>query len=41
MVGVATARYVIGLPPLLHMDDEELIRWLRPVIVHYLTDPAP
>jgi hypothetical protein len=23
------------------MDDAQLIEWLRPVLAHYLADPAP
>lgn len=41
ILGLATARYILGLPPLVDMDDARLVEWLRPVFVHYLTDPAP
>jgi hypothetical protein len=37
----AVARCVLGVPPLVGMDDAQLIEWLRPVLAHYLTDPAP
>jgi hypothetical protein len=30
-----------GVPPLSGMDDALLIEWLRPVLAHYLADPAP
>jgi hypothetical protein len=38
---VAVARYILGVPPLTAMSDAQLVEWLRPVIAHYLTDPAP
>lgn len=41
LLGLATARYILCIPPLAAMDDARLIEWLRPVFVHYLTDPAP
>jgi hypothetical protein len=41
LLGIAVARYIIGIPPLVAMDDQTLARWLKPVLTHYLTDPAP
>nr|BBX79640.1 TetR family transcriptional regulator [Mycobacterium florentinum] len=41
LLGLATARYILCIPPLARMDDATLIDWLRPVLVHYLADPAP
>lgn len=41
MLGIAVFRYIIAAPPLVAMADDELARWLRPVITHYLTDPLP
>ncbi|HXO12117.1 MAG TPA: TetR/AcrR family transcriptional regulator, partial [Mycobacterium sp.] len=41
LLGVAVARYILGVPPLTAMSDAQLVEWLRPVIAHYLTDPAP
>jgi AcrR family transcriptional regulator len=41
MLGVAVARYVLGIPPIVVMDDATLAEWLRPVVAHYLGDPAP
>jgi AcrR family transcriptional regulator len=41
LLGVAVARYILGIPPLVHMDDAALTEWLRPVVAHYLADPAP
>lgn len=41
LLGIAVGRYIIGIPPLVAMDDETLARWLKPVLTHYLTDPVP
>ena len=41
LLGVAVARYILGVPPLIGMADAQLVEWLRPVLAHYLTDPAP
>ena len=41
LLGLAVARYILGVPPLAGMDDAQLIEWLRPVLAHYLADPAP
>lgn len=41
LLGVAVSRYVVGTPPLVDMDDATLIRWLRPVLAHFLTTDAP
>jgi AcrR family transcriptional regulator len=41
LLGLATARYILGIPPLVGMDDARLVEWLRPVFVHYLSHPAP
>lgn len=41
LVGLAFAQKIIGTPTLVEMSDEELTAWLRPVIAHYLTVPAP
>ncbi|MBB3601348.1 AcrR family transcriptional regulator [Mycolicibacterium sp. BK556] len=41
MLGLAVGRYVLGIPPLVTMDDATLTEWLRPVLAHYLGDPAP
>ena len=41
LLGLAVARYVLGMPSLTDMDEANLIEWLRPVITHYLADPAP
>ena len=41
LLGIAVARYIIGIPPLVAMDDKTLAGWLKPVLTHYLTDPAP
>jgi AcrR family transcriptional regulator len=41
LLGLAVARYVVCIPALVAMDDEQLAEWLRPVLAHYLTDAAP
>jgi AcrR family transcriptional regulator len=41
LLGLAVARYVLRIPSLAAMDDASLIEWLRPVISHYLSGPAP
>jgi AcrR family transcriptional regulator len=41
LLGLAVARYILCIPPLAGMDDAQLIEWLRPVLAHYLADPAP
>ncbi|WP_205752472.1 TetR/AcrR family transcriptional regulator [Cryptosporangium phraense] len=41
LVGVAVGRHIIGLPPLVAMDDDTLAEWLGPVFAHYLTSRAP
>lgn len=41
VLGLATARYILCIPALAGMDDATLIEWLRPVLAHYLTGPAP
>jgi AcrR family transcriptional regulator len=41
LLGLAVARYILGIPPLVSMDDSHLIEWLRPVLAHYLVDRAP
>ena len=41
LLGLAVARYVLCIPALAAMDDAHLIGWLRPVITHYLSGPAP
>jgi AcrR family transcriptional regulator len=41
LLGLAMARYIVCIPSLADMHDANLIEWLRPVITHYLADPAP
>lgn len=41
LLGLATARYILWLPALADMGDARLVEWLRPVFMHYLSDPAP
>lgn len=37
LIGIAVARYIVGVPALQEMDDETLAAWLGPVFAHYLT----
>jgi AcrR family transcriptional regulator len=41
LLGLAVGRYILCIPPLVDMDDARLIEWMRPVLAHYLGDPAP
>ena len=41
VLGIAMARYVVGVPALVEMDDAALTEWVRPVLARYLTGPAP
>ncbi|HEV7362300.1 MAG TPA: TetR/AcrR family transcriptional regulator, partial [Mycobacterium sp.] len=41
LLGLAVGRYILCIPPLVGMDDARLIEWMRPVLAHYLADPAP
>jgi len=41
LLGLAVARYILAVPPLVGMDNAQLTEWLRPVLAHYLADPAP
>ncbi|OBA58391.1 TetR family transcriptional regulator [Mycobacterium sp. 1100029.7] len=41
LLGLATARYILCIPPLVDIDDARLVEWLRPVFMHYLSHPAP
>ncbi|WP_305786318.1 TetR/AcrR family transcriptional regulator [Symbioplanes lichenis] len=38
LLGIAVARSIVGIAPLVDMPDDALVAWLRPVIAHYLTD---
>lgn len=41
LLGVAVVRHIVGEHCLADMDDATLTEWLRPVLAHYLSDPAP
>ena len=41
VLGIAMARYVVGVPSLTEMDDATLTEWLRPVLARYLAGPSP
>jgi AcrR family transcriptional regulator len=36
VLGLALARYVLRLPPLVDLTREELVAWVGPVLTHYL-----
>jgi len=38
ILGLATARYVLELPPVVAMSHEEIIAWVGPTLQHYLQD---
>lgn len=40
ILGLALSRYVLKVPPLVHMGRDELEAWVTPVIRHYLTGPV-
>ncbi len=41
LIGIAVARHVIGVPPLIEMSDDTLVAWLGPVFAHYLSAVYP
>lgn len=41
VLGIAMARFVVGVPALAAMDEAALTEWVRPVLAHYLTGPGP
>ncbi|HLS62776.1 MAG TPA: TetR family transcriptional regulator [Ruania sp.] len=41
ILGLATARYVLELPPVVAMSHEEIIAWVGPTLQHYLRDGGP
>jgi AcrR family transcriptional regulator len=40
VLGLALARYVLRLPPVVHMSHDEVVGWLAPTIERYLTGSA-
>ncbi|MEZ4311641.1 MAG: TetR family transcriptional regulator [Polyangiaceae bacterium] len=40
ILGMALCRYVLNVPPLVGMKDEELVGWMGPTIQRYLTGSA-
>jgi len=40
MVGMATARYLLRLPPVVTASHDDLARWIGPTLQRYLVDPA-
>lgn len=41
ILGLATARYVLELPPVVEMSHQEIIAWAGPTLQHYLQGPEP
>lgn len=41
LIGLAFARYVVGVEPLVSMDTQQLVSWYAPVLQHYLTADSP
>lgn len=41
LIGLAFARYVIGIEPLAKMNTEQLVTWYAPVLQYYLTADVP
>ncbi|WP_141494217.1 TetR/AcrR family transcriptional regulator [Kytococcus schroeteri] len=41
MLGVATCRYLLRLPPVVGMDVTELVAWLGPTVQRYVVDERP
>jgi len=39
LIGLATARYVVRMPPLAEASHDEVARWLGPTLQRYLVDP--
>ncbi|HWI33764.1 MAG TPA: TetR/AcrR family transcriptional regulator, partial [Lapillicoccus sp.] len=39
LVGLATTRYVVRMPPMVDASPDELARWLGPTLQRYLVDP--
>ncbi|MFY2789290.1 TetR family transcriptional regulator [Rhodococcus sp. MALMAid1271] len=39
VLGLAFARYVLEVPPLVGMSHEQLVRWVGPTLIRYLTEP--
>lgn len=40
-VGFAFSRYVLRVPPIVAMSRDDVLYWLGPAFVRYLTDPDP
>ncbi|HEY4569442.1 MAG TPA: TetR family transcriptional regulator [Kribbella sp.] len=41
MLGFAVCRYILALPPIMTMPDDEVVSWLGPTLTRYLTSPTP
>ena len=40
LVGMATSRYLLLLPPVVDASHDELARWIGPTLQRYLVDPV-
>jgi AcrR family transcriptional regulator len=41
ILGLALCRYVLKLPPMVHMPREDVVAWVGPTLQRYLTSPDP
>jgi AcrR family transcriptional regulator len=41
LIGVALARYLVGFPPLVSIDFEQVVAAVAPTVQHHLTGPLP
>jgi hypothetical protein len=41
LLGLGIARYVLRLEPLASMSEDDVVRWVGPVLQRYLTGRAP
>ncbi len=41
ILGLVVSRYILRTPVLIEMTDEQVMRWIDPVVVRYLVGPAP
>jgi AcrR family transcriptional regulator len=39
IIGLATTRYVVRMPPMVDASHDDIARWLGPTLQHYLVDP--
>jgi hypothetical protein len=41
LIGLAMARYVVGVEPLASASVDDVAAWVGPTLQRYMTDPAP